>query len=188
MKKALNLKVMGMALDNSAIFIDGKEINLKRNEFGNLTYTETFDKDSFRIQIVRYVDVGGFFWFIFQLLLHLITIFGLFDFWKVKYMSRIDFVADVDLLDGVNELKLTYNGITRRRKNRRKKAVESADNQQDDRAFLIETEMPVTTLSNALVSVEKEENTLMKLKKAKKWLTVCTIVAIAVAIIVVLTI
>ena len=180
MNKALNLKLMGLSLDNCAIFVDGKEIETKKNKFGNITYNDAYEKDSVRIQIVRYVDVGGFLWFLFQIFLHIITIFGIFDFWKVKYIKRIDFVTDIDLVDGLNEVTLTYNGERTKRRNRRKM---QQGEETDERAFKIDTTLTYTELSNAFVEVEKEKNTLKSLKVVKKWVTILGLIACVVLVI-----
>lgn len=181
MKKAFNLKVMGVSLDNCAIYIDGKEIQPKKNKFGNLTYNETYEKDDIRLQIVRYVDVGGFFWFLFQIFLHIITLFGILDFWKVKYQKRIDFVTDIELAEGLNEIVLTYNGERARRRNR-KRAQQGEE--VDERAFKIDTASTYTELSNSFIEVEKEKTAFANLKVVKKWTTTVCLVVCAILIVV----
>ena len=66
--KTLNLKLTGSEnLDNMQIYIDGNQINFKRNGFKNLTSKYETNKDKVKIEVYKALDVGGVFWFITQI-------------------------------------------------------------------------------------------------------------------------
>lgn len=108
--KELNIKISGESyLHNAYISIDGKPVKFKRNQFKNFEYRHQTEQDKVKIQICKYADIGGFFWFITQLFFFVISIFGIFDTHAKNKGLCLDYVLDVDLRDEANNLTIRCN-------------------------------------------------------------------------------
>ena len=75
----VNIKVTGGIKLNPVIFVDGKQLKVKKNQFGSLQATYTTDKDTIELSICKYLELSGKFWFLFAILFFIISIFGILN-------------------------------------------------------------------------------------------------------------
>ena len=75
----VNIKVTGGIKLNPVIFVDGKQLKVKKNQFGSLQATYTTDKDSIDLQIFKYLELSGKFWFLFAILFFIISVLGILN-------------------------------------------------------------------------------------------------------------
>ena len=75
----VNIKVTGGIKLNPIIFVDGKQLKVKKNQFGSLQATYTTDKDTIELSICKYLELSGKFWFLFAILFFIISIFGILN-------------------------------------------------------------------------------------------------------------
>lgn len=86
----LNIKLTGEKnLGNSTILIDGTPITLKQNEFKNLTCNYQTEKDKVKVEVIKYLDVGGVWWFITQLFFFIISVFGILDVYHKNSVTML---------------------------------------------------------------------------------------------------
>ena len=78
------------------VFIDGNSVLPEKDEHGKLVCRHQTENDSVKIQIVRYIDCGGVWWFITQILFFIISIFGLLDMQCRNRGIALDFIAEVE--------------------------------------------------------------------------------------------
>lgn len=130
--KSLNLKLTGSQnLTNTVVYIDDKQVTLKKNEFENLTYYHETENESVNIKIYKMLDVGGVWWFITQLFFFLISIFGIFDVRTKNKSLTLEYEADIDLSenttltlglnpprDGISAFKVESNSNVTEKSNR----------------------------------------------------------------------
>lgn len=82
-----------------SILIDGTPVKFKKNKAKKLECHYQTPKDNVRIDIYKYADIGGFFWFITQVFFFLVSIFGLFDIYKKNKGIYLNCSLDVSLKD-----------------------------------------------------------------------------------------
>ena len=165
--KSLNLKVTGSQyLGNSIVYVDDKPVNLKRNEFKNLTCKYETEKDTVNLKVYRMLDVGGVWWFITQLFFFIISIFGLFDIHSKNRALGLEYECEVYLKEE-NNITLSCNP--------------PRDNTQ---AFKVETDSQITELSNKFYIDQSAKKTFKKLLIAKI-VTALAIIAVVITVLVV---
>ena len=86
-------------LGHYGVFIDGNCVLPEKGEGGKLVCKYQTEKDSAKIQVVRYLDCGGIWWFITQILFFIISIFGLADRRGRNRSVALDFSAEVETAD-----------------------------------------------------------------------------------------
>ena len=104
------------------VFIDGDSVSSEKDEHGKLVCKHQTEKDSVKIQVVRYLDCGSIWWFITQILFFIISIFGLLDIRGKNRGIALDFTAEVEtanfgyitlncnmLKDGVKAIEIKSN-------------------------------------------------------------------------------
>lgn len=77
------------------VFIDGNAAAFKKNG-GKLTCTHKTEKDSVKVDAVRYLNCGGILWFITQLLLFVVSVFGLFEGRQRNKHIALEFSQEVE--------------------------------------------------------------------------------------------
>ena len=90
------------------VFIDGNGVPPEKDEHGKLVCKHQTEKDSVKIQVVRYLDCGGVWWFITQILFFIISIFGLLDMRGKNRGVALDYVAEVET-DNFGYTTLNFN-------------------------------------------------------------------------------
>lgn len=76
---SLNLKISNTASFKPAIYVDGKILKYKKDNFGNLITTYNTNKNVVSIEIKKLYDINGPLWFLTSLFFFVISIFGIFD-------------------------------------------------------------------------------------------------------------
>lgn len=162
----LNLQITGEAnLENAFFDIDGQPVKLKRNKSKKLAYSHSTTQDKAVIHIGKYLDVGGFFWFLTQLFFFLISIFGLLDIHARNKCLCFDYFLEVDL---------TENGEVKLHCNRPK---------ENQPAIKVETELDTAESGNVYFVNKKAKNTLRALLIVKIFLflaILATVIAVVV--------
>lgn len=95
--KQLNLKFTGMLPDDTTVHMDGKQINFKKNKFGNQVATYQTEYETVKLEVYRLLDCGGVIWFLTQLFFFVISIFGIFDIHAKKRYLGLIYEADIEL-------------------------------------------------------------------------------------------
>lgn len=154
----VNIKVTGGIKLHPVIFIDGKQFKVKKNEFGSLQVAYETEKDSMDLQIFKYLELGGKFWFLFAILFFIISVFGILN----PFYDRKCIVIDchyVIKLKEKNDINIVFNNLV-----------------DQGRAIEIKTENEVEEIKN-MFYVDK--------KVKKRWIIlIVTQVCVWVAIIV----
>ena len=129
--KELNLKITGEKnLGNTLIYIDKKPVKFKRNEFKNLVYNYKTMQDKVKIDVYKFLDVGGVWWFLTQIFLFLISIFGIFDVHSKNRYICLDCSFELDLKEN-NNVTLRCNTP-----------------KENTKAIEIESDLKITEISN----------------------------------------
>lgn len=108
--KELDIKLTGgMHMDNTVVTANGAPVALKKNAHGNYSGRLETDKDTVKLEVARYLDIGGILWFLAQLFFFLISIFGIFDVHRKEKCITPDFAVEIDLKDSGNSVALRCN-------------------------------------------------------------------------------
>lgn len=150
--KNINIKVRGASLLKPTILIDGKQVRIKKNNYGSYETEYSTEKDSMEITIYRYLEVHGRLWYLMTLIYFFISLFGLLDPVREKKCVVIDARFVVDIKD-VNLCTINL-------------AVQNPKTTGD--AVTVETDLPYETLSNVFFVDEKAKKKikLMRILKA----------------------
>lgn len=105
MMRQFNLKLTNVEKTAPTILIDGKPVRAKKNEFGNLTYSYQTEKDSVRLGIKRYLELGSPHWLWMGILFLIISVFGIFDSRYSKATQTLSFEVDIPLSDDVTNFE-----------------------------------------------------------------------------------
>lgn len=98
MERNVNLKLIGFgSIGQYSINADGERLKLKKNKFGSYECTRPVESDSVKIEVYKYSDTGGFWWFLTQILFFIISVFGIFDVHGRKKFICINFGTVIDL-------------------------------------------------------------------------------------------
>lgn len=99
----LKLILTGSKRGDMFVCIDGNPVeNFQKDENGNRFCMYTTESEKVRLSVHRYLDLGGFIWFIAQIFFFIISIFGLFDVHgKARWLSA-DCQIDVNLKEVSN--------------------------------------------------------------------------------------
>lgn len=95
----LNLKFRGGKLKDLLIQIDNDPIKFKQNKFGNFEYNYETEKDVVNIKIQRVLELQSKFWFLWQMLFFVISLFGIFD----RRLDKRCVIIDAEYNVNVNE-------------------------------------------------------------------------------------
>lgn len=163
----LNIKLTGEKnLGNATILIDGAPITLKQNEFKNLTCNYQTEKDKVKVEVIKYLDVGGVWWFITQLFFFIISVFGILDVYHKNRCYYVEFAIEVDL---------KQNGDLTLRCNAPKNEAKAID---------VETDLIIEEKANRYMIDEKAKKTFKNLLISKIFLAVAILVVVIVILIV----
>lgn len=166
--KELEIKLTGQSVGETIVSIDNTPIKFKKNSFGSSICKYQTEKSQVNIKITRYLDVGGFVWFLTQLFFFIISIFGIFDIYYKERCLVIDFDMDIELKEE-NKLTLHLNSL-----------------KENSKAIDIETDLVVKEKSNNYYLDTNAKETLKKLKLTKIFLAIAIIVITAIVLIVTL--
>ncbi len=75
----IDLKLINCANFKPSVEVDGNTLQYKKDNFGALTTQYTTDKSQIKIEINKYYDVLGPWWFLTSLFFFIISIFGILD-------------------------------------------------------------------------------------------------------------
>ena len=105
----LNVVLAGARRGDTFVCIDGKPVeNFRKDGRGYLISEYATESEKVRLSVHRYLDIGGFFWFITQIFFFIISIFGIFDVHgKGRWLSA-DCQIDVNLNE-VSNLTVNLN-------------------------------------------------------------------------------
>lgn len=159
----LGLKITGNHA-GMAVYVNGKPLGAKNNKFQNAVAEVATEKDKVKIEVFRYADVGGIGWFVLQLLFFLVSIFGIFDARRREKCVLPCFAVEAELTGG-NTVTLKPN-----------------PQRAGQRAFEIESDAPITELSNEYVTDDKAKKTLKALLAVKIVLTIAVVAGILLGI------
>ncbi len=149
------------ALDGVMVQIDNQPIAFKKNKFGSLVGKYRTSNNKIKIRVFRFIDVGGFAWFITQLFFFLISIFGIFDIHQREKCLIIDYEAEVDL-KADNQLTLQLNFP-----------------KEDGNAINTQTDLFCREISNKYYLDSQAKRVLGRLKVAKIFLALAIVVTTA---------
>lgn len=144
----LSLKVNGLPKD-VLIKIDNKKVKLKKNSFGNLGCEYSTDNQNVKITLQKFLEINNKFWWLWQIVYFVISIFGIFDYRLDKQCYVIDCEFDVQVSENTT-LTLRYDGKTGKEK-----------------ALQIETDANVTEIKNQFYVDENAKKRMKKLKFIK---------------------
>jgi len=153
----LEIKLKGCAGIIPVVKIDGKSIKLKNNTFGNKVANFQTDKEKVNVKIYRYLELGGKFWLLTEILFFLISLFGVFDAKRDKSCT----ILDVDLDVSLNEQTIL--------------ALALNSNKKDKKGVAIEVNTEVQENSNICFV----DDVIAKRKKALRFIKIGIFVAIA---------
>ncbi|MDE6558020.1 MAG: hypothetical protein K2K39_02825 [Clostridia bacterium] len=105
----LNLTV-NKALKGSRVYVDGKQIALKRNKDGSFAGTYTTDSSEAEVAVVKLSEVGGRLWFLWAMLFFVISCFGLFNAHYDRRCRTVSYRAVVKLNE-VSNVRLEFNAF-----------------------------------------------------------------------------
>lgn len=155
----LNLKLTGSVnLGQTQVLANGTPLVFKKNEFRNITSVYETAESKVKIEVVRFLDVGGFVWFITQLFFFVISIFGLLDIHAKPVCVASNFEIEVDLKQDCN-LTLKFGSP--------KDGAKVAE---------IEADCEVNEIANAFVIDEGVKKKFKALKIAKIFLALAIII------------
>lgn len=159
--KELNLKLTGYRYkDNVRVNIDGNEVKFIKDKSGDLTCSYQTENERVKIQVFRLLNVGGYFWFLTQLFFFLITLFGLLGTHYKEKCLVLDCEMEVDLKEK-NSMTITINTPV-----------------ENEKAVEVQTQLPVTEISNKVFVDSKAIKTLKKLKIVKFFLAIAIIATV----------
>lgn len=160
--KQIELKITGVLDKIPEVTIDDQVMKFKKNGFGNLICIANTENERVCIRVKNYLDVGGVGWFLFQIFLFLISIFGLFDIHKKERCFRISFEANV-LLKEENKI-----------------ALQLTSPKESGKAIHIQTNLVNEEVVNEYYIDDQARRKLKILKWVKILLTILILVSIAV--------
>ncbi len=105
----LNLKV-GRMIKGCRVYVDGRQIALKRNKDGTLGGVYTTDRDEAEVTVVKLGEFGGSLWFIWAMLFFVISCFGIFNAHYDRRNITVNY-RSVVRLSGQNCLRLEFNNF-----------------------------------------------------------------------------
>ncbi len=143
------------------VFIDGSSAVLSKDEKGKLICRHSTEKDSVKIEVVRYLNCGGVLWFITQILLFIVSIFGLLDVREKNKYIALEFKAEVETAD-FGYMVLNFNTIA-----------------EGSRAAEISANTLAKKVANAYYCDEQAKKTFKKLFIAKIIAAIISVAAIA---------
>lgn len=152
----LNFKIVGNSRMDPVCVIDGNNITLTKNKFGNLEGSFQTEKDEVQVTMFSYLELGGKFWWLMSILFFIISIFGLFNPPYDKKCLKIDYNATIKLKDNSD-------------------IVFKINNQKHaDKAILVESVCEVVEGKNNLVvdKVVKRRLRIISLCKLLAWIGV----------------
>lgn len=159
--KTLEIVMPAFSAVTPKIFAEDKPVKFEKS---GSAYTGRIDteNDFVELSMVRYLDIGGALWFFLQLVLFVVSIFGLFDIGRQKYRTiALDVRVKVDL-GKTDKLKLRMLPC-----------------KADAAAVKFDPSEAVQEESNAYYNDENAQKTLKKLKTAKILTAVAVVLAVA---------
>lgn len=106
--KELNFKISGAKKLNPVTEVNGQNIKLKKDKFGNYQSKILVDTDEVDIKVQRYSELNSKLWWLLSIFYFVISIFGIFDTLKEKNCITIDCHLKVNMREtdnGFMELK-----------------------------------------------------------------------------------
>lgn len=97
---------------NPLVYIDGKLIFPKRNNFGNYTYTLKTNSDKVNLKIINVHELEGKLWFILSYLFFLISLLGIFDKKIDKSCKKVQYESTIDLIEN-SELTIEFPRLSK---------------------------------------------------------------------------
>lgn len=104
--KNLTIKISGAGKQNNLIFIDDKEVKLKKNSFGSYDHTVQTEKDTVNIKIKSLLEINSKMWFLTNIFFFIISVFGIFDIRLPKKCLAVSFEENVKLHGEQNEITI----------------------------------------------------------------------------------
>ena len=105
--KNLTIKISGASKLNNLIFIDDKEVKLKKNSFGSYDHTVQTEKDFVNIKIKSVLEINSKSWFLTNLFFFIISVFGIFDYRMPKKCLSVAFEENVKLTGEQNDITIS---------------------------------------------------------------------------------
>ena len=107
MSQLLHIKLTGPYDKNARLCVDGRPVKLKKNSFGSREATVTAEGERASVTLTSCPEVGGLLWFVVNLLLFAVSLFGLFDVGRSKSTQVTDLSLALSLT-GENTLSIAY--------------------------------------------------------------------------------
>ena len=161
----LEIKLTGGLPDGTVVKVDGETARFRKNEFGSLVCRHSTEKDRVKIEAYRLLDVGGVWWFVVQLLLFLLSVFGLFDVRRRNACTTVDFETDL-FLNGDGKVNLCFNSVS-----------------DSGPAITVETDLKQTETVNAY-GIDIGAKKIYKALKIAKIALAVVVVAIVIAVLI----
>ena len=147
------------------VFIDGKSAEFTRDEKGKLVCKSQTEKESVKIEAVRYLNCGGVAWFITQILLFIVSIFGLFDVKEKNRHIALEFSAELETAD-FGYVALNFNAL-----------------KEGERAVEISANTPAKENANSYYADETAKSVFKKLFIAKIITAIAVVAAVVTAVV-----
>lgn len=102
--KELHLKLKGIKKINPVVEVNGQNVKLKKDKFGNYENEILVNTNDVDIKVYRYLELNSKLWWLLSIFYFVISIFGIFDTLKEKNCIVIDFHLKINMseIDNAN--------------------------------------------------------------------------------------
>lgn len=103
----LNLTV-SKPFKGSRVYVDGRQIALKRNKDGTYGGVYTTDNSEAEVTVTKLSEIGGRLWFLWAMIFFVISVFGIFNAHYDRRCRTVNYSAVVKLKED-SHLRLEFN-------------------------------------------------------------------------------
>jgi len=108
----LNLKLVNTANINPTIFVDGKKVKFKKNNFGSIVAETQTDKNEVELSIYKFLELSSPLWWLWAIIYYIVGLFGIFDVFYPKNCYSIDCKVKVKLNSTNCKLDISFGSIS----------------------------------------------------------------------------
>ena len=107
--KSVSFSLRGRNAKNILLYVDGKRIKTKRNQYGVELANFQTENNSINVKVQSCLQLQNPLWFLVNMFFYIISFFGLFDVRPSKEFTVIDFEATFGLAEEKNTIDLTFD-------------------------------------------------------------------------------
>ena len=160
----VNLKLTNTSGLKPNVYVDGKVLKYKKDNFGNLTTNYSTQKDVVTIEIKKIYDINGPLWFLTSLFFFFISIFGIFDLKPNKRCISIVSIIKVKVNESCS-LKIKFKSRTQ---------LETAFELESENCEVLEE----SGNNYYIDEVAKKRYKIMRIVKISLWIALIAILAL----------